>query len=396
MNVISMSPQEFNMNPQEMADNIMKKIKEAQKKMTRFNLMILGKTGAGKSTLINNVFSEPLTDVGVGKPVTKCIRKYEKEEYPLSLYDTPGLELLGENAVDQLLNDIKREVSGCLNTGDANQAIHCIWYCVATPSHRFEDAEKTFITRLSTETKCKLPIILVLTQSYAKADAKQLKNEIEKENLPIAQVVPILASDYQIDEDYVAKAFGLDKLIEVTNSVIPDAVKNTLAAVQKVNLKIKQAKAHVIVTTSAITAATIGAVPIPFSDAVILVPEQISMLASITAAFGLPIEKSVIWAMVSSTIGSAGATVLGKTIVTGILKCIPGAGSVVGGVISGSVAATLTAALGEAYVGVLTLICTGEMKMEDLETPEGKELISKMFKEKLKIKRNKNGEPQNQ
>ena len=69
------------------------------------------------------------------------------------------------------------------------------------------------------------------------------------------------------------------------------------------------------------------------------------MLASITAAFGLPIESGVISTIVSSTIGAAGAAVLGKTIVTGILKCIPGAGSVVVGVISGSVAVALTAAL---------------------------------------------------
>ena len=232
-----------------------------------------------------------------------------------------------------------------------------------------------------------------MTQSYSKSDAKKLKAEIEKENLAIAQVVPILACDYEIDEDYVAKAFGLDRLTDVTDSVIPEAVKNTLAAVQKVNLKMKQTKAHMIVATAAAGAAATGAIPIPFSDAALLVPEQIGMLASITAAFGLPVEKGVISTIVSSTIGAAGATVLGKTIVTGILKCIPGAGSVVGGVISGSVAAALTAALGEAYIGVLSMILNGEMKAEDLETPQGKEMITKLFKDKLKLKRNKKGEP---
>ncbi len=383
----------LNMDPQEMADNIMKKIKEAKEKMTRFNLMILGKTGVGKSTLINNVFSEPLADVGVGKPVTSDIRKYEKEGYPLSIFDTPGLELSGENAVEQLLSDIKKTVSEGLKTGDPNKAIHCIWYCVSTPSHRFEDAEKCFINRLAAEIECKLPILIVLTQSYSKADAKALKTEIEKENLDVAQTVPILACDYQIDEDYTAKAYGLDKLIEITDNVIPEGVRNTLAAVQRVNLKMKQTKAHLVVATATAGAAATGAIPIPFSDAAILIPEQIGMLASITAVFGLPIEKSVISTVVSSTIGAAGATVLGKTIVTGILKCIPGAGSVVGGVISGSVAATLTAALGEAYIGVLSMVSTGKMRVEDLETKQGKELITQLFMDKLKLKRNNNGDP---
>ena len=82
----------------------------------------------------------------------------------------------------------------------------------------------------------------------------------------------------------------------------------------------------------------------------IIIPEQIAMLGGITPVFGLPIEKGTIAAIVSATIGTAGTTVLGKTIVANLVKLIPGVGSVVGGVISGATAAALTAALGEAYI----------------------------------------------
>ena len=108
---------DFEMNPQEMVDTIMKKIKEARDSMTRFNLVILGKTGVGKSTLINNIFSEPIADVGIGKPVTSQIRQYERDGYPLRVFDTPGLELSGDNAVDQLLADIRETVSAGLRSG---------------------------------------------------------------------------------------------------------------------------------------------------------------------------------------------------------------------------------------------------------------------------------------
>lgn len=56
--------------------------------------------------------------------------------------------------------------------------------------------------------------------------------------------------------------------------------------------------------------------------------------------------------MVSSSIGAGGATLLGKTVVTNILKFIPGAGTVVGGAISAGTAGVITAALGEAYIGI--------------------------------------------
>lgn len=93
----------------------------------------------------------------------------------------------------------------------------------------------------------------------------------------------------------------------------------------------------------------------------------------------------------SATIGTAGATVLGKTAVTGILKCIPGVGSVVSGAISGSIAAAITAAFGEAYIGIMVLISNGDMKISDLETDEGKATITQLFKDKLSMKRDKEG-----
>lgn len=154
-------------------------------------------------------------------------------------------------------------------------------------------------------------------------------------------------------------------------------------------MKVK--RGQTIVAASAATAAATGAIPIPFSDSALLIPEQISMMAGITVAFGLPIAKSTLTAIVSATIGTAGATVLGKTLVSGLLKFIPGIGTAAGTVISGSMAAALTAALGEAYIGILVLIAKGEMKASDLETEKGKEVLSNMFKERLKIKRSENG-----
>ena len=239
-----------------------------------------------------------------------------------------------------------------------------------------------------------MPVIVVLTQSYSKTDAKSLMREIEKENLPIASIVPVLAEDYDIDEDYTAKAYGLDRLSEIINNVIPEAVQKTFVAVQKVNLELKKGRAQAVVATSAVAAAATGAVPIPFSDAAILVPEQIAMLGGITAVFGIPIEKGTIAAIVSATIGTTSTTVLGKTIVANLIKFIPGIGSVAGGVISGATAAALTAALGEAYIIVMLMICKGQLSLSDLNTEKGQQEINKIFTDRLKIKRNAKGEPQ--
>ena len=56
-------------------------------------ILTAGKTGVGKSTLINTVFRESLAETGVGKPVTAHLNYYKKESVPIALYDTQGLEL---------------------------------------------------------------------------------------------------------------------------------------------------------------------------------------------------------------------------------------------------------------------------------------------------------------
>ena len=375
------------------AERIMAAVKEVQKNMTKLNIMVMGKTGAGKSTLINNVFSRNLAQTGIGKPVTQAIRKYEIEDFPLAIYDTPGLELGGDNAIDSLLKESKEVLSKGAMRG-ISESIHCIWYCVSTPSHRFEEAEVEFIKKFLDEANIySVPVIIVLTQSYSKKDAKALMSEIEKENLNVVQIVPVLASDVDIDEDYIIKSYGLDTLIDIVNNVIPEALRNTLAAVQKANLKMKLRKANAIVATAAAAAAATGAIPIPFTDAAVLVPEQIGMIASITAVFGVPIEKATVTALLSATIGTVGTTVMGKTVVSSLFKMIPGVGSVAGGVISASVAAALTAALGEAYIAIMMMVSKGEMSISELDTAEGKAKISSIFKSKLGLRRNKTGQP---
>lgn len=383
---------EFNAN--DVAKKIMDAIQKEYKELKTLNVMILGKTGVGKSTLINNMFNKKMADVGVGKPITKDIKKITLPDFPLAIFDTPGLELSGDFNVDSLMDAVVNEIDKGIRSGDISQAIHCIWYCISTPSHRIEQTEIDFLKKfLGKTSEYDVPVIVVLTQSYSKRDAQNLKSEVEKENLPIVNIVPVLAENYEIDDEYTAKAYGLERLSEIMNNVIPDAVQKTFIAVQKVNLELKKGKAQAVVASSAVAAAATGAVPIPFSDAAVLVPEQIAMIGGITAIFGVPMDQGTVMAIISATIGTAGTTVLGKTIAANLIKLIPAVGSVVGGVISAATAAALTAALGEAYIAIMVMVCKGDLSITDLKSEKGKAEITRIFTEQLKVKRDKNGEP---
>ncbi len=368
---------------QEAIDAIAEKIKN----LNTLNIIVAGKTGVGKSTLINAVFRDKLAETGMGKPVTDHMRKISKKGIPLAIYDTKGFEL-GRDVQQQVKQEVMETISKGLATQDINKAIHCIWYCINTASNRVEPEEIEWLKELSKENQItQVPIIVVLTQSFSKKNADAMRKMILNENLDVVQVVPVLAEDYEIDEAYVARSYGLDVLIHVMGEALPDELMDTLQNVQIASLAEKKKRAQAAIATATLAAAGEGAAPIPFSDCALLIPTQLGMIASITVIFGFDVNKSILTAFLSSTLGSGGATLLGKTVVSNLVKLIPGVGTIAGGAISAATAGVLTAALGEAYIGIMTLVFNGEMSIDDLGTKRGKDQMTALFKYELEKQR---------
>lgn len=369
------------------AQDAINAIAERIKNLNTLNIIVAGKTGVGKSTLINAVFRDKLAETGMGKPVTDHMRKISKKGLPLTIYDTRGFEL-GKEVQKQVKQEVVDTISKGLATKDINKAIHCIWYCINTASNRVEPEEIEWIKELSKENQItEVPIIVVLTQSFSKKNAAALRKTLLEENLDVIQIIPVLAEDYEIDDEYVAKSYGLDVLIRVMGEALPEELMDTLQNVQIASLAEKKRYAQAAIATATIAAAGEGAAPIPFSDCALMIPTQLGMIASITVIFGFDVNKSILTAFLTSTLGAGGTTLLGKTIVSNLIKLIPGAGTIAGGAISAGTAGVLTAALGEAYIGIMELVFNGEMSIDDLNSKKGRETMTTLFKNELKKKR---------
>lgn len=368
-------------------NEVYNKVEKELMNMERVNILIIGKTGAGKSTLINGVFRDKIAETGIGKPVTQHLKKISKEGIPVNLYDTKGLELSESVQAEikkEILDEIDRCNEMCIKNNDKEALIHACWYCLDGAVRRCEKTDIEWINEIAE----KIPVIVVITKGFARKASKEFKEKVDELNLKCKSIVQVLAEAYDIgDEDnvFLIEPYGLDKLVDATCEVLPEGVRRAFNNAQKVNLDSKVKEARKWMARYTATTGAIGVSPIPFSDAPLLVGAQLTMLAHITVIFGLSIEKSLLTAIIGSVAGISGTTLGGKTLVSNLLKFIPGIGTVAGGLISASVASMMTIALGSAYISVLKYIVEEENKGNEVTVENIKEKMRESYKKEINL-----------
>jgi len=321
-------------------------------KLGNFTVLIAGKTGVGKSTIINEVFRGNIAKTGSGRPVTDKIKEYRKDGVPISIIDTIGFELADYT---KIIDELSKEIDKRLSSDNADDHIHIAWICINTSSDRIENAEIDLLKKIR---GYDIPVIVVLTKTI---NSKSPFIEEAKKILSEANaVIPIRALSEDID-GLELKPMGIDKLISETYELLPDAKKraytNALSNKHKKALELRKKQAGFEVNVACGLAGAAGATPIPFSQAFVLVPIQVGMLAKISQTFGMEVSATMLSTLVTSLVGASSATLIGRTVVSGLLKFIPGAGSVIGGTIAATTAASLTKVLGETYISVLYDYC---------------------------------------
>ncbi len=357
-------------------------IEEEEQKMHTANLMVVGKTGVGKSTLVNSVFRENLADTGIGTPVTQHLQRVTKPGIPLVIYDTKGIEL-DPGVQAAVKQEILGEIDRLIRLNQKDDLIHMIWFCINSLSRRVEDFEIEWIRSFAE----KIPVIVVLTQSIGR-DYKELENYIKELNLPVKNVRSVLARDLEIDENYSLPAFGLKELVDTTFDCLPEAAHAAFINAQKVNIERKLEAANKAVIPFVTAAFAAGFNPLPFADATLLVPTQLAMLARLTVIFGIPINRSLLTGVISGVLGTGGATLIGRTIVANVIKFIPGVGTAAGGTISGTTAALITAGFGFAYNQVMVAIAKKIFAGVVISENEMIELMKKAFAEQMQKGKN--------
>ena len=336
-----------------------KRLAEAFAALGCFNLAVFGKTGVGKSTLVNAIFGRDVAATGVGSPVTRGLVYYRHPDGFLGLYDSEGFET--GTAGDAIVDGLRRLVADH-RTRAVDQQIHAVWYLVRWSDRRFERAQEQFVRELAA---LGLPVIVVMTQVPSRdgevhPEAVEFAQYIQSLGLPLRPHGRVVLTNALSDAFTQSPVFGLQTLLDDTYAVIPEVAEAALTAAQMLDVGRKKKAVAAIINQAVVVAAGVGATPIPFADAALLVPNQVTMIARITAAYGLPPNRSRALATAGSVVLTGGATMAGRYAVTSLLKFVPG-GAIAGSAISATVAGALTKAVGLAW----SRVCEYALTMDD-------------------------------
>jgi uncharacterized protein (DUF697 family) len=209
---------------------------------------------------------------------------------------------------------------------------------VQEPALRFEDAERKLVEELKNEN---IPTVVVLTKHGM---FPEFQAEVAKLAPMADAIVPVRALPMR----GFPNSAGLTELVQTTFRLLPDAIRSAFVAAQNIDFELKASDARKIVRVAAAAAGGAAAIPLPFSDAVTIVPIQIGMIVGISLRFGISDTTEGLIPLASTIIGCVAATAAGRIIVGQLLKLLPG-----GSLVNAGVAASLTAGLGEAYVAFL-------------------------------------------
>nr|WP_256995699.1 GTPase [Halomicronema hongdechloris] len=331
--------------------------------------LLIGKPQSGKSSLVRGLTGVSAAIVGQGfRPHTQHTERYAypSEELPLLIFtDTVGLGEAHQDMqalIQELIDDLRW----------SQQQAHILILTV-----KGTDFAVDTLLQLVSQIKQaypRLPCLLTITclhELYPPevADHPDYPPQFE----PLQRASETLRQEFQgicdrtvlidftLEEDgYTPVFYGLEALRDTLADLLPEAEARAIyqlleaqdsAAEQLGNLYRRTSRRYI--STFAIMAATLAAVPLPFATMPVLTALQVSMVGLLGKLYGQTLSPSQAGGVISAIAGGFLAQVIGRE----LIKFIP----VFGSVVAASWAAAYTWALGKGPVST-SVTSWGEKK----------------------------------
>lgn len=324
-----------------------------------FHMLVTGRTGSGKSSLINALTGRKLCRVGCGGPVTQDIRDY--------VWDVVREDAGGRETIRTVITDVpgfgeegrheKRQAAML----DRLSSTHLILLVVGAPDRAWE-LERGFIQEVLARDP-DFPILVVASKIDLMAPVRQwnprsmdLEHPSSEKARNIAAWIEALRRSCSIRARRVfpvcsgegfedaGSRYGLEALKQGMVDAVPDARKAMLARIMNVKLD-KDSTADGIIWGAAVSASVAAATPIPIADVAAITTIQAGMIVALAHTYNCTMTLGT----AAGLVGTAGCAVGGRMLFQAIVKFIPGLGTVGGAVLGAAVAGPTTLALGYSF-----------------------------------------------
>ncbi len=367
----------------ELAEKAIDRIPEAEGRSTRNELlilkellmdarppklMILGRRGAGKSSLINAIFGEPMAAVGsvlseTGRPTWYS---YAGPRGEMKILDTRGL---GDRTRPESANfqDALDEVRAAL-TVEWPDAILFLCKAKEVDAHIAQDLDNVEAVRafIAAKHRYEAPVVAVVTQvdeldpkrvepPYENATkqrnietaVKAIQEALAERGIALARVIPVSTyAEFEDGRRVYDNYWHVEELVDYLVEVMPRSAQVQMARLAQLRA-VQRKLARKMTAAAAAVAAGIAAVPIPVADILPITALQIGLVSGIAYVSGRELSRKVAREFLVALGANVGAAFALREGARALAKVVfPGAGSAV----SAGVAFAGTWGLGEAAI----------------------------------------------
>ncbi|MBP5232191.1 MAG: GTPase domain-containing protein [Planctomycetes bacterium] len=270
------------------------------------NVLVCGKTGAGKTSLIQAVThagTVPDEAIGNAAPATRGFDVYETAI--ANFIDCEGME--PGQTVDEYSAFVMGEVVKRLDLGEAAGLVHAIWYCIDGSGARVQSADARLIRQFSD----KALLVVTKAETLRKGQAEAMTAQL-LDLLPEGRIVMVSSHGRT----------GLGKLLDKSKAMAGRAMGEAGAELAAFRGRWEEYyrnmragweqrasdEADEYVNWATGRAAAIAAVPLPLADLPPLMANEAYMICRIGAAYGYAVDKS----MLTMLAGVGGGSLAGK------------------------------------------------------------------------------------
>ena len=341
--------------------------------LVKGNVLVLGNSGVGKSTLINAVLGERKTKTGYGTVgTTKHLEVFENNEINFRLIDSVGFE----PDFFRRFQAIKAVQDWCRKTakaGNENSKINVIWFCVDGTSRKLFSQSIDSLARAASVYKS-VPVIAVITKSYSRPDRESNVHMVREafsgrigRKLNLKGIIPVVAELYRIDDTSFAPVDGIAELIQLTNDVMPEGIAAADKDVEQYKLERTNNFAHTLIGASTVSGVLIGAVPLPspLTDGAILSGIELAEVNGLAKLYGIK-KSNQSTALFEKIVEIGTVSAVARATCGAVLKVIPVAGWIANAAVAGS----FVAAIGEGTRYIFEQIKLGNRSVQDIEWAE--------------------------